>query len=198
MKYKIVLASNSKQRKDILNMIGLKYEVVVSDIDEDSDKKIPEEYVMELSKNKVMNVRKKINNKRIIIGADTIIYYNNKIYEKPKTKEEAYINLKDMSGNITTAITGITIYDMYKDKIISFYDKCDIKFKKISKEEINWYVNSEKNILSRCGYVILGKASLFLEKVNGDYNTILGLSPSILFNNLKKLEYDINDFEWIV
>ena len=172
MKYKIVLASNSKQRKDILNMIGLKYEVVVSDIDEDSDKKIPE--------------------------ADTIIYYNNKIYEKPKTKEEAYINLKDMSGNITTAITGITIYDMYKDKIISFYDKCDIKFKKISKEEINWYVNSEKNILSRCGYVILGKASLFLEKVNGDYNTIFGLSPSILFNNLKKLGYDINDFEWIV
>ena len=135
MKYKIVLASNSKQRKDILNMIGLKYEVVVSDIDEDNDKKIPEEYVMELSKDKVMNVRKKINSKRIIIGADTIIYYNNKIYEKPKTKEEAYINLKDMSGNITTAITGITIYDMYKDKIISFYDKCDIKFKKISKEE---------------------------------------------------------------
>lgn len=198
MRYKIVLASNSKQRKDILDMIGLKYEVIVSDIDEDSDKKIPEEYVLELSKNKVMNVSKKINDKRIIIGADTIIYYNNKIYEKPKTKKEAYINLKDMSGNITTAITGITIYDMYKDKIISFYDKCDIKFKIISEEEINWYVNSEKNILSRCGYVILGKASLFLEKVNGDYNTLFGLSPNILFSNLKELGYKISDFEWIV
>lgn len=196
MKYKIVLASNSKQRKDILDMIGLKYEVIISNIEENSDKKIPEEYVMELSKNKVLNVSKKINDKKIIIGADTIIYYNNKIYEKPKTKEEAYNNLKDMSGNLTTAITGITIYDMYKNKIISCYDKCDVLFKNINEDEIKWYIFKEKNILNRCGYVILGKASLFIEKINGDYNTVFGLSPSILFEKLNEIGYKISDFEW--
>lgn len=178
-------------------MIGLKYEVIISNIEENSDKKIPEEYVMELSKNKVLNVSKKINDKKIIIGADTIIYYNNKIYEKPKTKEEAYNNLKDMSGNLTTAITGITIYDMYKNKIISCYDKCDVLFKNINEDEIKWYIFNEKNILNRCGYVILGKASLFIEKINGDYNTVFGLSPSILFEKLNEIGYKISDFEWI-
>ena len=58
-----------------------------------------------------------------------------------------------------------------------------------------WYIENENNLLSRCGYVILGKAALFLDKVNGDYNTLFGISPSKLYEQLKKLGYKLSDFE---
>lgn len=89
---RIILASASKQRHDILKMIGLKYDVVTSKVDEYSKEENPNKYVEELSLNKAKSVCKQINGKAIIIAADTIIYSNNKKYEKPKTKEEAYSN----------------------------------------------------------------------------------------------------------
>ena len=79
---KIILASSSKQRQDILKMIGLKYEVIISDVEEISNEKKPNRYVEELSLNKARSVYKQISDKGIIIAADTIIYYNNKKYEK--------------------------------------------------------------------------------------------------------------------
>lgn len=196
MKVKIVLASSSKQRQDIFKMIGLKYDVVVSNIEEESNEIEPDKYVKELSFNKAKFVSSQINEKAIIVAADTIIYFNNKKYEKPKSKEEAYNNLKELSGNKNTAYTGITIIDLYKNKTISFSTKVDVYFKEISDDEINWYINNENKLLKCCGYVPLGKAAIFIEKIDGDYNTLLGISPSILFQNLKQLDYDINDFEF--
>ena len=78
---KLILASSSKQRQDILDMIGLKYEVITSDIDENSSETEPDKYVEELSLNKAKAVSKKIKDKAIIVAADTIIYFNNKKYE---------------------------------------------------------------------------------------------------------------------
>ena len=193
---KIILASASKQRQDILNMIGLKYDVVVSDIEEFSTETKPDKYVEELSFKKAQSVSNQIHEKAIIIAADTIIYFNNKKYEKPKTKEEVYTNLKELSGNKNTAYTGITIIDLYKNKIVSFSSKVDVYFKNISKEEIDWYVNNEPKIFHSCGYVPLGKASIFIDKIDGDYNTLLGISPSIIFDKLKVFGYTINDFDF--
>ena len=93
---KLILASSSKQRQDIFNMIGLKYEVITSDVAENSSETEPNKYVEELSLNKAKSVSKKIKDKAIIVAADTIIYFNNKKYEKPKTKAEAYNNLKEL------------------------------------------------------------------------------------------------------
>lgn len=115
---RIILASASKQRQDIFNMIGLKYDVITSDVPEESNQTEPDKYVEELSLNKAKSVKKKIKDKAIIISADTIIYSNNKIYEKPKSKEEAYSNLKELSNNKCTAYTGITLIDLYKEKVI--------------------------------------------------------------------------------
>lgn len=196
MKVKIVLASSSKQRQDIFKMIGLKYDVAVSNVEEESNEKTPDKYVKELSFNKAKSVSSQINEKVIIVAADTIIYFNNKKYEKPKSKEEAYNNLKELSGNKNTAYTGITIIDLYKNKTISFSTKVDVYFKEISNDEINWYINNENKLLKCCGYVPLGKAAIFIEKIDGDYNTLLGISPSMLFQNLKQLGYDINDFDF--
>ena len=191
----LILASSSKPRQDIFKNIGWKYEVVKSLVEEKSESTNPSEYVKDLSRDKANSVAGQINKKAIIVSADTVIYMDGKIYEKPKSKEEAYQNMKEMSGKCTFAITGVTIKDLYQDKEICFSDIAEVYIKKISDDDIKWYVENEENILNRSGYAMLGKASLFLEKVNGDYNTLFGISPSKLYDKFKELGYKLSDFE---
>lgn len=193
---RIILASTSKQRQDIFNMIGLKYDVITSDVPEESNQTEPDKYVEELSLNKAKSVKKQIKDKAIIISADTIIYSNNKIYEKPKSKEEAYSNLKELSNNKCTAYTGITLIDLYKEKVICSSSKVNVYFNEIKDEEAEWYVNNEEKIFKCCGFVPLGKAAVFINKIEGDYNTLLGISPSIVYNKLKELGYSFNDLNF--
>ena len=192
---KLILASSSKPRQDIFKNIGWKYEVVKSLVEEKSDASKPDEYVKDLSRDKANSVASQINEKALIVAADSVIYMDEKIYEKPKNKEEAYQNMKEMSGKVTYAVTGVTIKDLYQDKEICFSDTVEVYIKEISDEEIKWYVENEENILNRCGYAMLGKASIFLDKVNGDYNTLFGISPSKLYEKFKELGYKISDFE---
>lgn len=192
---KIILASSSKQRQDIFKMMGLKYETVVSCEDEISNEVEPDKYVEELSLNKAKSVCKQISDKAIIIAADTIIYYKNKRYEKPKTKDEIFNNMKEFSGNKNSAYTGLTIIDLYQEKILTCSSKVDVYFKKMTDEEINWYIENEEKVFKCCGYVPQGKASLFIDRIDGDYNTLIGLSPSLVLEKLKELGYSITDFE---
>lgn len=192
---KLILASSSKQRQEILNNLGLKYEVVKSLVEESSSNTDPCEYVKDLSKDKANSVAEQVKEKAVIIAADSIIYMDGKIYEKPKNKEEAFENMKKMSGKLTYAITGVTIKDLYQDKEICFSDTTKVYLKEMSDEEIRWYLENEKDLLNRGGYAIQGKASIFLDKVIGDYNTLFGISPSKLYDALKKLGYNISDFE---
>ena len=192
---KLILASSSKQRREILNNLGLKYEVVKSLVEESSSNTDPCEYVKDLSRDKANSVAEQVKEKAVIIAADSIIYMDGKIYEKPQNKEEAFENMKKMSGKLTYAITGVTIKDLYQDKEICFSDTTKVYLKEMSDEEIGWYVKNERDLLNRGGYAIQGKASIFLDKVIGDYNTLFGISPSKVYDALKKLGYNISDFE---
>ena len=194
-KIKLILASSSKARQTIFSYLGLKYSVITSKVEEKSSKKEPHEYVKELSKNKANSVQSQLNEKAIIIAADTVIYMDGKIYEKPKSKEEAYNNLKQMSGRLTYGITGVTIKDLYKNKEICFSDTAEVYINKISDEDIRWYVENEENLLNYAGYAMLGKTSLFLDKIHGDFNTLFGISPSKVYDKLKELGYKLSDFE---
>lgn len=191
----LILASSSKNRQNIFNMIGLKYKVIKSTAAEHSNATEPNQYVIDLSKGKANSVASQINEKAIIISADTIIYMDGKIFEKPKNKNEAFNNLKSMSGKLTYGVTGITIKDLYQDKEISFADTAEVHFKEISDNDIKWYVDNEKRLLSQCGYTILGKAAFFVDKVVGDYNTVFGISPSRVYSKLQELGYSLSDFE---
>ena len=193
MSMRLILASGSKERQEIFNMIGFKYEVIKSLVEEDSKKNDPSEYVKELSKNKANSVASQIEGQAVIVAADTVIYMNGKIYEKPKTKEEAFQNIKEMSGNVTYAITGVTIKDLYQDKEICFADVGEVYIKKVDDDDIRWYVENEKAIFERAGYAIHGKAAIFLDKINGDYNTLFGISPSKVYEKLKELGYTMSD-----
>ena len=192
---KLILASNSKTRKDIFDMVGWKYEVITSNVVENSNSIDPKQYVIDLSKDKANSVVSQITDKALIISADSIIYMDNKKFEKPKTKEEGFENIKNMSGKVNYAITGVTIKDLYQNKEISFTDVTEVYFKNVSDKDIAWYVENEKYLLNRAGYSIAGKTSIFVDKIVGDYYNILGMPISKLYSKLNELGYSISDFE---
>ena len=191
---KLVLASNSKGRKEVLDRAGLIYEVMPSNIEEHSDKKDPKEYVMDLSKQKAEAVAKNLKD-CVILSADSIIYIDDKKLEKPKTIEEAKKMMKILSGRINYAVTGVTIIDLYQNKTLTFSETTNVYFDELEDEEISWYVENEKYILERCGYSIAGKSAIFISKIDGDYYNILGMPISRVYKELKKLGYKISDFK---
>ncbi len=192
---KLILASGSKARKDVFDMLGWEYEVVISDIEERSNSTNPKQYVIDLSKNKANSVALKLTDKALIIAADSIIYMDNKKFEKPKSKEEGFNNIKKMSGKVNYAITGVTIKDLYQNKEISFTDTTEVFFKDVTDNDIFWYVENEKYLLNKAGYSIAGKASIFIDKIIGDYYNILGMPISKLYTKLNELGYTISDFK---
>ncbi len=193
---KIILASNSKTRKKILDSLNIKYDVIVSDKEEVADNSDPRKYVEELSKVKAKSVSEKIDRSDvIIIAADSIIYKDGKIYQKPKSIEEAMENLREFSNCKNQGITGVTIIDMSNRRNVTFSYVTDVYFKRICEEDIKWYVKHEKDLLKKAGYSLEGTISLFVEKIEGDFYNVLGLPLGMLYTKLNELGYRLDDFE---
>lgn len=193
---KIILASNSKTRKKILDSLNIKYDVIVSDKEEVADNSDPRKYVEELSKVKAKSVSEKIDRSDvIIIAADSIIYKDGKIYQKPKSIEEAMENLREFSNCKNQGITGVTIIDMSNRRNVTFSCVTDVYFKRICEEDIKWYVKHEKDLLKKAGYSLEGTISLFVEKIEGDFYNVLGLPLGMLYTKLNELGYSLDNFE---
>ena len=192
---RLILASSSRNRQNIMKNIGWKYEVITSKVEEHSDATDPRQYVMDLSKDKANSVASQIEGNAIIISADSVVYMDGKIFEKPKSKEEAFQNIKLMSGKTAYLNTGMTIKDLYQDKGITFSDVVEIHLRDTDDEDIRWYVENEKNILNGCGFAIPGETEIFLDRIEGDFNTMFGISPSCIYYALKELGYSMKDFE---
>lgn len=191
---KLILASNSRTRKQILDNVGLKYTVIPSNIEEHSEETDPKDYVMDLSKQKAEFIAKDLT-EGVILSADSIIYIDGKKLEKPKTKEESKEMLKNLSGRINYAVTGVTIIDLYKNEKMTFNEVTEVFFDELSDEEIEWYIENEEYIFERCGYSIAGKSSIYIPKINGDYYNILGMPISRVYKELRKLGYQLTDFD---
>ena len=131
---RLILASNSRVRKSLFDMIGWKYEVITSKVEENSNADDPKQYVIDLSKDKANSVASQIDGKAIIIAADSIAY---KKFEKPKNKEEAFNNIKEMGGKVNYALTGVTIKDLYQNKEVSFAESTAVYLKKLLMKILN-------------------------------------------------------------
>lgn len=189
---KLILASNSRTRKEVLNKVGLIYEVIPSNIEEHSDKIDPKEYVMDLSKQKGLAVAKGLK-EGVILSADSIIYIDDKKLEKPKTREQAKLMLQNLSGRVNYAVTGVTIIDLYQDKTITLNEVTEVYFDELTDEEIDWYIDNEQYIFERCGYA--DKSAVYIPKINGDYYNILGMPINRVYKELNKLGYKLSDFK---
>lgn len=193
---KLVLASKSITRKEIMNRLKLKYDVVTSELEEISNRTDPREYVEELSLIKAKEVSNKVSsNDVLIIAADSIIYKDGKRYEKPKDIDEVISNLKELSKTKNQGITGVTIIDKSKDVVETFSCVTDVYFKEIDDEDIKWYIEHEDNLLKKAGYSLEGTMSLFVDKIDGDYYNVLGLPLGKIYSVIKKLGYTLNDFK---
>lgn len=173
---KIILASASPRRKALLKVLGLDFEVVVSDAEEKIDCNMSVcETVMKLSLQKAKAVSEKLEKDCIVIGADTVVSCEGKILGKPKDKNEAFEMLKMLSGVKHTVYTGFTVISNSEGKTVTDFDATDVTFKKLSDEEIYNYIENN-DVSDKAGaYSIQGTASSFVEKLDGDYNNVVGL-----------------------
>ncbi|MBD3198344.1 MAG: septum formation protein Maf [Candidatus Lokiarchaeota archaeon] len=194
---KIILASKSIDRKEILTKAKIPFSAINSDVDEGTYKKNitdPIALVKKLAEIKVLTVKNKIEKDypdSVIIGADTIVEYGGRIIGKAKDRQEASQILKNLSGNTHNLITGIAIAESSSEKLITSYDTTSVEFLPLSDDDINHYINSNEWKGRAGAYSLREKASLIVASINGSSSNVLGLPMQKLFEILKK-EFNLN------
>lgn len=176
----IVLASSSPRRREILSRLGLCFDVIPADIDENAvDEKSPSKYVKKLSKLKAEAVKA---DGRTIIAADTTVYRRGKFYGKPHTEENAVKMLSELRGKRHSVYTGVTV--ACNGKSVTFAVKSSVKFLNMSDEEILAYVSECKPLDKAGAYGIQDKQ--VVEKYSGSYTNIVGLPSEKLVEVLRR------------
>ena len=202
----IILASASPRRKELLEQIGLEFEICPAKGEEIITSTVPEEVVQELSRQKAEEVAAMVSSYKekheelmtpqelIVIGADTVVAMDNQILGKPKDEEDAVRMLTMLSGNTHSVYTGVTIVvvdEKNRAGEISFYEKTDVTMCPMSTEEIQWYVGTGEPMDKAGAYGIQGKCAIFVNEIKGDYNNVVGLPVSHLYQELKRLGIDL-------
>ncbi|HKZ56943.1 MAG TPA: Maf family protein [Thermodesulfovibrionales bacterium] len=183
---KIILASASPRRKEILRKTGLNFSVCTSDYKEDINLSLkPRALAKFLSRKKAETVAHKYKN-AIIIAADTFIVFKNRLLGKPHTDKEAEKMLNMLNGKAHSVITGFTIMDTASKKILSRSVETKVYFKKLGRKEINAYVRSKEPLDKAGAYAIQGLGSVFIERIDGDFLNVVGLPLLALTESLKK------------
>ena len=187
---KVILASASPRRKELLMQIGLDFDVCVSTCEEKITKTDPAEVVCELSAQKALDVWQKIKDKKgIVIGADTVVAYDGKILGKPGSEKEAVAMLTALSGHTHEVYTGVTFCYEEDDveKQHTFYEKTAVTFYSMSQEEIESYVASGEPMDKAGAYGIQGSFAAYVKGIEGDYNNVVGLPIGRLYQEIKEL-----------
>ena len=180
---RLILASNSPRRTEILNLAGIKHLVIPSKIKEQIDNNLtPEEVVMELSYQKANDVFKNYPND-IVIGADTIVVIDNEILGKPKEYIDAFNMLKKLSNKTHKVITGVSIIS--KEKKEKFYETSYVTFSEMTDQEIDNYIHSEYIYDKAGSYAIQGSCCKYIRGITGDYYNIMGLPISAVYQKIK-------------
>lgn len=180
---KIILASGSPRRKELLTMIGIDFDVIVADIEEKID--YSNDLVKEIEKLSFQKANAVFTNHqdKIVIGSDTIVKLNSTVFGKPKTKQEAKEMLKTLSNKTHQVVTAVTI--LSKDKKETFSSITDVTFYELDDKQIDEYVESVEPLDKAGAYAIQGKGCEFVKKINGDYYTVVGLPIAEVYRRLQ-------------
>ncbi len=187
---KVILGSGSPRRKELMAQIGLQFEVIVSDADENISETWPDRMVMELSKNKAEAVWNSLDDKSkaesIVIGADTIVYNDGKVLGKPKDEEDAYNMIKSLQDGVHSVYTGVTLYG---EEVVSFFEETKVYVYPMTDEEIRSYIATKDPMDKAGAYGIQGLFAAFVKGIEGDYNNVVGLPVARVYQELKKAGY---------
>ena len=180
----VILASGSPRRRALLDMVGISCEVCIPDIEENTDKTVPSEIVKDLSLQKALSVAPKYPG-QAVLAADTIVEIDGRILGKPKTEDEAFSMLKMLSGRTHSVYTGVALIfpDGSRD---SFYSETRVTMLDNSDDLIRDYISTGEPMDKAGSYGIQGTGAYLVEKVDGDYGTIVGLPVSIVFRKLRE------------
>ncbi len=184
---KIILASASPRRRDLLTLMGLTFEVNPSKREEVITKSEPDAVVEELSFQKAEDIAGKTDN-GLVIGSDTVVTIDGKILGKPATREEAIAMIRSLSGRVHEVYTGVTLIERENGRTVwtdTFSEKADVKVMQLSEAEIEGYVDRGESMDKAGAYGIQGYFSVFVEEIKGEYATVLGLPVAGLYRRLR-------------
>ncbi len=185
---KLILASASPRRKQLLKQIGLEFEVLASNIDEKLNPRLkPLHQVEELSRQKAeATAQMKEAKNAIIIAADSMVAVADEIMGKPKDVKDAKRMLKKLSGSTHSIVTGFTIMDTATKKKVTKSVETKVWFKKLSPQEISVYIKTGEPMDKAGAYAIQEIGAIFIERIEGDYQGAVGLPLFALVKELKK------------
>lgn len=196
MKQRLILASASPRRSQLMRQIGLKPEIMPSMAEEVIDGLDPKALVMELSRQKAEDVAGKYQGGTVVIGADTVVSVDGRILGKPANHREAAEMICLLQGRVHQVYTGVTIvWNGSCKKKVTFAEQTDVSVYPMSEEEIYRYVESGEPMDKAGAYGIQGKFAAYIQEIHGDYNNVVGLPAGRLYQELKALgvvgeEYD--------
>ena len=187
MNKRLILASKSPRRSELLKQVGLDFEVVPSRVKEDFvQKESPQEHVIRLAKAKAIDVATG-HPDRWVIAADTIVYINGSILGKPKDQEEAVEMLRRLSGQEHWVLTGFFVYHLEKRKGDEEAVQTAVRVKSLTRSEMEWYVKTGEPFDKAGGYAIQGIGSFMIESISGSYTNVVGLPLCELLQMLNRL-----------
>jgi len=186
---RLILASKSPRRYELLKQIGLHFEVVHGSIEEENFVRgeSPREHVIRLSEEKARDVGQKYPN-AWVLGADTIVYTDGIILGKPKTREEALDMLRRLSGQEHSVLTGFSVLNISKGKGERGAVETAVKVKSLSAVEMEWYVQTGEPFDKAGAYAIQGIGSFMIESIRGSYTNVVGLPVCEVIEMLVRLE----------
>lgn len=189
-KFKLVLGSQSPRRKELLSWAKIPFEIVTADLDEVSSETDPEEVAMDIAYQKGKAVFDKIDSSKnsFVISSDTIVVLNQKIYGKPKDRDDARKILSELSDQTHFVITGVCFIfkdDSGKLREHRFYDQTDVTFNEITQDLMESYLDTGDSLDKAGAYGIQGPSLTFISKVDGSYSNVVGFPLDRVISELK-------------
>ena len=191
---RIILASKSPRRRELLNNLGVEFDIEVSDADENYVGDSPEDTVTEIARRKGRAVRDKILSEGekpenvLIIACDTLVYIDRQILGKPHDRQDARRMLDLLSGREHRVVSGIYLYHAGRE--ISEFASTKVTFSELSEAQTERYLDSDEPYDKAGAYAVQGRGSVFVERIEGDFFNVVGL-PLNLVCRIAKEEFDI-------
>ena len=185
----VILASGSPRRKELLALAGFNFTVCPAKGEEVTTKTLPCDIVCELAHQKAFEIAKAQKAPCYVIGADTIVAFENRILGKPKDSADAVRMVSMLQGNTHQVYTGVTFAGCIRGQQIlhTFYEKTDVTFYPVTKEDLHAYVDSGDSLDKAGAYGIQGAFAIHVKGIEGDYNNVVGLPIARLYHELDSI-----------
>lgn len=187
---KVILASASPRRKELLAGICSQFECIPSQKEEKITKTLPEEVVCELSLQKAVDIEEQLEKEEdmLIIGSDTVVAYEDTIMGKPQDEADAYRMLSALQNNTHRVCTGVTLilYRGGQRTVRTFYEAANVTMYPMSEEQIRAYIATKEPMDKAGAYAIQGKCAVYIKSLSGEYNTVVGFPIARIYQELLK------------